>query len=254
MLEEETPTVEGEKPTVDVEVPDATTGDAEPVKAEAEETPKPKPSGVQKRIDKLTREKYEAEQRARDAEERLKQVAPKQSEAPKRSDYDDYESYLEVKAEFIAEQKATEALKKREAEESRRTQETQVRESWANWESRKETARDKYQDFDEVINQDVPITGAMQQAIMESDAGADIAYYFGNHPDEAERIAKLSPARQFIEIGKLELKVNDPPKKSAAPAPIDPVKPSGATDNPKPNDKDSDEVWMAKRRKQVYGK
>lgn len=66
-------------------------------------------------------------------------------------------------------------------------------------------ARRKYPDFDVVTSrQDVPLTPAMMQAIVESDAGGELVYYFGQHPEEGARIAKLSPVSSVREIGKIE--------------------------------------------------
>lgn len=255
MTDMETTTVDVDKPTVDVAVTDSAPVETKPETQEVKPvTEKPKRDKLQARFDKLTREKHEAEARAKQLEQQLSAVAPKTSEAPKREQFENYEEFVEAKAAYVAEQKVLQTIKAREDEERAKKQETETREVWSTWESRKESARDKYADFDEVINQDIPITPSMQQAILESDMGADVAYYLGTHPEEAERISKLSHARQLLEIGKLELKANEPKKPSSAPAPIDPVKPKGDLYDPNPNEKDSDEVWMAKRRKQLYGR
>lgn len=254
MSEMETTTVDVDKPTVDVVATDSAPVETAPVIEAKPETEKPKRDNLQARINKLTRERYEAEERATQLEQMLNATAQKPADAPKREAFESYEDYVEAKAAFVAEQKVMQTIKAREEEESKRKQESASRETWTNWETRKETARDKYADFDEVINQDIPITTAMQQAIMESDMGPDVAYYLGTHPEEAERISKLSHARQLLEMGKLEIKASEPKKPSSAPAPIDPVKPNGNLYDPSPNEKDSDEVWMAKRRKQVYGR
>jgi hypothetical protein len=69
-------------------------------------------------------------------------------------------------------------------------------------------ARWKHPDFDAVINrQDVPLTPAMQQAVYESEEAGELIYYFGKHPEEAARIAKLSPISSAREIGKIENKL-----------------------------------------------
>ena len=47
----------------------------------------------------------------------------------------------------------------------------------------------------------------MQQAIVESDAGGNLLYYFGQHPEECARIAALSPVGSILEIGKLSTKL-----------------------------------------------
>jgi hypothetical protein len=250
MTDMETTTVDVDKPTADVALTDSTPVETKPEEPKAEKKAR---GGFQHRIDKLTRDKYELEQRVREAEEKLKTTSTTEA-PPSREKFDSYEEYMREEAKYIAKQEVMATIKAERDREEKNRQALTEREVWSGWENRKEDARDKYDDFDEVINQDVPITTAMQQAIMESEMGADVAYYFGNNPDEADRISKLSHAKQLLEIGKLEIKLSEPKKQSTTPAPIDPVKPSGGLDNPLPSEKDSDEVWMAKRRKQVYGR
>jgi hypothetical protein len=98
---------------------------------------------------------------------------------------------------------------------------------------REETAREKYDDFDQVAyNPTLPITDPMAATIRESEVGPEIIYYLGQNPAEAKRIAQLSPLTQAKEIGKLETKLaSSPPAKrtSSAPAPITPVTGKGST-------------------------
>jgi hypothetical protein len=65
-------------------------------------------------------------------------------------------------------------------------------------------ARQRHPDFDAVTSrQDVPITPAMWRAVLESDSGAEVVYYFGKHAEEAQTIAKLSPVSSILEIGRI---------------------------------------------------
>ena len=256
MIEEETTTSgDVENPPVDVDQTEATTTDTpEPeAKKETTEEEKPKRNGVQKRINELTREKYELQQKLEESE-RQKQKPVEVDNAPKRDDFDSYEDYIRADAQFVARQEAKKAMEAEREASTRQKTEEEERSLYAQYEARKEAARDKYEDFDDVIySTDAPVTPSMARAIMESEVGADVMYYLGNHPEEATRISKLSPVSQLREMGKLELKINEPVKPSAAPEPIDPVKPNSANDNPDPSEKDSDEEWLRKRRKQVYG-
>jgi hypothetical protein len=60
------------------------------------------------------------------------------------------------------------------------------------WETKREAALIKYEDFIEVAESpNVPISDAMALVIMNSDDGAEIAYYLGKHPDEAAKIAGM---------------------------------------------------------------
>ena len=138
---------------------------------------------------RLAREqrKWEREQAQRAAETQIVKAVPTAS-------VDQYES-PEAYAEALAYQKAEELIAKREAAK----QHSQVLESY---QEREESARDKYDDFEQV------------------------AYNLGSNPKDAERISRLSPLAQAKEIGKIEAKlsINPPVKKTtSAPAPISPV-------------------------------
>ena len=96
-------------------------------------------------------------------------------------------------------------------------------------------ARQAHEDFDEVVETDIKISQPMQQAMLDSEQGAEVAYWLGKNPKEAERIAQLPPVGAIREIGRIEAsfatKKNNPAPKpkplSKAPAPVIPI--SGGT-------------------------
>jgi hypothetical protein len=213
------------------EAPEQTAGQEQPEapKAEEGEKPNPTPKGVQKRLDELRRQAGDAQR----MNERLLALMEKTltrgevpkvevSGPPKREDFESYEAYLEAKADFrIAEQ-----IKGLESKvEQVRQQEAALRREQS-WEQRQQQAAKKYEDFVDVVFSDsLVVTPIMAEAMKESDLGPDVAYYLGKNPDEAERIAKLSPAAQVREIGKIEARLELKPAKqpSKAPPPIEPV-------------------------------
>jgi hypothetical protein len=143
---------------------------------------------------------------------------------PQRENFESYEAYLEAKADFQVAQK----LKEVETRAERARQEAAIKEREADWQQRQKAAAKKYEDFAEVtMADDLAITPIMAEAIKDSDMGPDVAYYLGKNPDLAEKIARLNPAAQVREIGKIEarLEINKEPVKrpSKAPAPIEPV-------------------------------
>jgi len=127
-----------------------------------------------------------------------------------------------------------------------------------NYHDREETAREKYDDFEQVAyNPRVPITEVMAESIRASDIGPDVAYYLGANVKEADRIARLSPILQAKEIGKIEAKLASSPiekKTSTAPAPISPVtaRSSGApaydTTDPRSTKTMTDSQWIEAER------
>lgn len=219
--------------------------------------------GFQRRIDKLTREKRELEARIAALEGKLAGGAatPAAGEAreqppaeapgkPKPEDFDTYEAYTEALTDWKLEQ--------RERERARQEAERQVFETWL---ARIEAARQAHPDFDEVVDSDTPVSAAMQQAILESEQGAEIAYWLGKHPEEAARIAKLPPIAAIREIGRIEASLNPKapsPKPKAgitrAPKPVTPVsggKAGAASDIYDPSLAEDYAAWERARRAEL---
>jgi predicted RND superfamily exporter protein len=81
-------------------------------------------------------------------------------------------------------------------------------------------------DFREALPElTTPETAVMIQEVLESDHAPKLIRHLYENPEEADRIAELSPSRQAKEIWKLEQKLASAPvvKKSGAPAPIVPL-------------------------------
>ena len=179
---------------------------------------------------------------------------------PKQGESETYEDFLERKATWVAEQRAAkiveERLKARDEQVSKAKAEEADRTLTQNWQKSVEKVRDKYDDYDEVTQDEgFNPTPAMARAMLESDQKAEIAYYLAKNPEEMERIAKMSPLRQAAEVLKLEDKVASkaPAKKpSKAPAPIDPVGGKSGSEGRLRDDLPMDE-WLRIRNKQVYG-
>ena len=74
----------------------------------------------------------------------------------------------------------------------------------------------------------IPLTSAMQEAMLESEVGPKILRYFSNNKAEAVRLANMSPSSQIREIGKIEAKLTTTTKPdikhvTTAPEPITPL-------------------------------
>lgn len=113
------------------------------------------------------------------------------------------------------------------AESEERTRQERLK----NFGQRASVFRAKQADYDDIANAP-EIARVYGQAphladiVESSEAGPEIAYYFGNNPDIAANIANMSPYNAAIEIGKLEAKVLVAPKPkniTQAPTPIQPV-------------------------------
>ena len=155
----------------------------------------------------------------------LKQQPPTQPTSqgePKQDDYEDYGQFVKDLAVYQARQ-AFEA-QQREAQQRQASEQQQRSREEARQRLLRQAAN-KYDDFEEVaFDGNLPVSDTMAQAIGDSEMGADLLYYLGSNPDEADRIFNLPPARQMREIIKLESTLSATPKPTGTPPPI---KPSG---------------------------
>ncbi|WP_337053998.1 hypothetical protein [Pseudoxanthomonas sp. USHLN014] len=173
-----------------------------------------KNKGVGKRIDELTKAREDAKRERdywREQALRNQQPAPTQQrdeqavdDEPKPEDFEfDLGKYNRAWYEWRKGQddKASAAAKKQEAERERQRkfQESAVAFVESN------------PDFHEVIsNPLLPISVEMAEVISEADNPAAVAYYLGKNPQEAQRIAEMSPAGIGRAIGRIEASLSTP--------------------------------------------
>jgi hypothetical protein len=146
---------------------------------------------------------------------------------PQLDSYEDYEQYNEALVDWKFNQRDAQQVVNNQAESEARAKQERI----DGFEQRASTFRAKQADFDEVARSP-EISHVYGQAphladiVESSEAGPEIAYYFGNNPDIAANIASMSPYQAAIEVGKLEAKVTTAPKPkniTQAPTPITPV-------------------------------
>lgn len=237
--------VEAEKVETEGEQPEVKTEEAEKEQDESS-----LPEGVKKRIDKVTRQKYEAiaeSNRLKAELEQLRaQIAPKQ-QAPDISQFDTLDEYVDAMSEYKTNQKA-------QATQSQQAQQTQTQAIAQDWVSKVEKVRSVAPDFDAVFNNVASIEFAPMalEAVAQHPKGAEIAYMLGKDVSEAYRIAALPPSQQLMAIGELAAKTNVPKPKtvSTAPAPVKPIS-GGASSNTPPTDINE---WMKWRNDQLRQK
>ena len=194
-----------------------------------EATHKP-PKGVQKRLDELTKEKYEERRRAEDERkdkeywrdlamkglakpETAPATTPPSNAMPTSDQYADYDEYMDAKVQWRIEQILSEKTKKEKEIASKAQVEQDKEASKIEFVKNAEPVRKKYADFDDTIANalDSPCTPAMYDAMTSSPNGPETMYFLAKNPTEARRIASISsPAAQALEIGKLEAKLTAP--------------------------------------------
>lgn len=248
----------------------STTEAAISAETKPEETKPPK-TLTQEEVEELVSKRLARAQRKwqREQDQRLAQMMarpqpqsePQPNAKPTPDQFKTTEEYVEAVADWKAEQKISEKLTAWERQQIERQQQSARQRTVDEFRQREDAARDKYEDFDSVAyNPELPITQAMAETIQQSETGCDLAYYLGKNPQEAARIAQLSPFLQAKELGKLEAKIASipaPKKPSGAPAPINPVKPAGSgsfvdTQDPKSLEKLGTSAWIeAERQRQI---
>ena len=229
---------EGEQPKVEAD------------KQEDEDDDSSLPNGVKKRIDKVTRQKYEAVAEANrykaELEQLRAQIAPKQ-EAPDISEFDTLDDYVEAVAEYKLNQKTQTA-------QSQQAQQTQAQAVAQDWVAKVEKVRSVAPDFDAAFNNVASIEFAPMalEAVAQHPKGAEIAYMLGKDIGEAYRIAALPPSLQLMAIGELAARTNVPKPKtvSTAPTPVKPVQ-GGSSNSAPPSDMDE---WIKWRNNQLRQK
>lgn len=152
------------------------------------------------------------------------QAPPKQAQGmPKIEDFQDFESYLNARDAFLTQKLKGETIAEYEQRQQAERAERERQKTLDTYQKRVAQAVKELPDFDDVVYRpDVTISDVMAHTIMESDAGPKVAYYLGTHPDEAERIADLSPVAAIKELTRIEDKLSKT-KATNTPPPTNPV-------------------------------
>lgn len=234
-----------------------------------QEQPKPKPSGVEKRISQLTKAWRNEERRREDLERQLAearaggpaadgQPAANADGKPVSESFQSYDEYIEALADWKLEQR-----EKARADEIKRAQaaeaETSRRRVAEAFEEKTNAAVAKYPDFVDALDSDVPMSEAMMQVIVLHPKGLDAAYYLAKNPDEAARISELVPKAAAREIEKIIASINAPAAKETKPITKAPKPPSTVGGSAAPASQDiTDEkfaedfsAWEKKRRREL---
>lgn len=222
---EEVKEVVAEKAEVTPEVVEETPLSVEDIVSGTKKTP----IGVQKRIDELTREKYEARREAEYWKEKAEKPAnvSQTSERPLPPVWADFGSSEDYQKAVVAYEDKVDAWKGEQGKGKALEAEMQkeMADNYAKFNAKAGAMRAKYPDFEETVSQPIFSTLLINE-IYASDYGPEIGYYLSKNPSEANRISNLKPNMISKEIGKLEVKFSEAltRKTSNAPPPITPIK------------------------------
>lgn len=173
------------------------------------------PEWAQRRINELTRKRYEEKARADYLAKELERVRGQEGDGTQQPVR---EEDVEARAERLAEQKI-----------AARQQEAKIAELRSNgakeFKAEFDTAMTTLQSLGAMDND--PQAIAFSAAVLESDAPHKVLHYLGTNPDEATRILSLSPVQQARAIGLIEARLAtatpNPPSVSKAPPPVKPL-------------------------------
>lgn len=205
-----------------------------------EEAPKPKRT-AEDRIKQLARERNEERERVRQLEERLArletgnrtpELAPANENGPQEPDPTQYEygslddKYIRDMIDFRASQQIAAHLAQRQQEA---VIEAQTVAKMDQAKSIVDKGKAEFDDFEEVVwnggmRQDYQLAEPTFEALTEADNPAAIIYALASDPDEAARVAGMSPVQQakYVFAKDAELSAAKTPKPRAPSAPPPP--------------------------------
>lgn len=230
------------------EPPTSPPGDADEAQPTEEAPPSdepPKKKSYQSRIDRLRAEATQAQlerqaalEQAAAIRHRLEELEAQRSmppaepaKAPVLEDFATHEDWVAATVEHRAREIAREEVAKLAA----RVEADRARvEAMTAYQSRLAAARSELPNFDAVVSQEIPISRPVVDYITTQDDGPRLAYYLGQHPEDAARLSAIPPDSPFAlgrAIGELLTRldgaVSGPSStaasRSSAPAPIKPV-------------------------------
>jgi len=201
------------------------------------ETEAPETNNVEKRIHKLTAEKYAEKRRAEALEEENRRLKENQSADPvqvpqgkptlEQFDYDEGK-YTEALIEYQVNQKVEQtqsAAQKAQAEQTAKDRDAK----FDNAEVKYATDNPSYIDDIQSLPRFQPDTLNMLRG---QENGPELVHYLGKNPEIADQIASLDPMNAAMQIGAISVKLSATAKTeiqtSAAPDPISPVSSGGS--------------------------
>lgn len=230
---------------------------------DADEKPKRK-SRAEERINALTREKYEAqrqlEQYQRQVAEYQQYLAQQQAQRPmddmpKLADFNyDEAAYTQAVAQWNQSQIQRYQQNLQQTWQQQQAQQAQMAEA-QKLQHAMQVGQQKYPDFiAKVTDPSLPplreINPHAFQAVMDSDQGVDVAYYFAQNPQEVYALANMSPVQAVKRVAQIEAQLNNKPVSHKSP-PKPPSRVSGNSEAVKDPSKMSTEEWMAWRNAQA---
>lgn len=136
--------------------------------------------------------------------EQAQATKPAQDDKPKRESFETEEAYRDAVDDWRVDQK----FKARQAEEAKKAAQERYQAIVEAATARIEKAKELVPDFEEVVGEnETRVPPAVANYMQESEMIGELTYHFAKNPEVLERVSRLTPARQLVEIGKIESKL-----------------------------------------------
>ena len=201
---------------------------------EAQQEETRKKTGFQKRIDELTRQKYERDAQINALQDRLNSIEQQsfqqQAESTKPTieqfDYD-HERWAQAYTQWVDNQQVAKERHAQQQQQQQLMQQQQILQQQRLQEKIYE-AQAKYPDFMQTINDpSLPnlqeINRAAYDAVLESDNMGAVAMHLAKNPEKVYSLASMSPVQAIREVAKLELMLGQGKPQNPTPPPPPPA-------------------------------
>lgn len=224
--------------------------------------------GMQKRIDKQTAKLGEMERQLAEAQAELqKYISAPKTDAPREEDFETTEEFLKAQGRWEALQEQKEEKERQAKADRDAAYQKAISERRALFEEKEAELKKVTPDYDEKVAEvesNIMLLSDSQKASVEfqvfrdmlfsSDNMPALTYELGKNPDLFDKMLTMNPLQIARQIARLELQIENAPKKQHEPVKHPPNPISGkATANVDP-DKMTVEEWTAWRNKQVKRK
>lgn len=207
--------------------------------------------GYQKRINRLTAEKYELRRQLQELKQKATPEAAQQAVEPQaptleQFDYDE-EKYREALIDYKVDKKLRKNFSRMESEQAQRSVQERQEAAARDFARKVEKANlPNYADAVETLSRSIVLPPEAISAIQTLENGPDVVVYLSENLDKADAMIRKGAIGAAVEIGmigaRLSVNTRKPSKPTNAPAPIQPVKGGGAV-NKKLEDMSMQEIY-----------
>jgi predicted RNase H-like nuclease (RuvC/YqgF family) len=186
---------------------------------------------VQRRINKLTAEKYAERRRVEELERQLSEAKANEKPA-KKPELEDFEFNETQYNAALIEYQVGQQLANQRRDLEKQQAESVANEKASNFAAKEAEFAAKTPDYMEVVQHMPRLDPKTFDAITSLDNGVEVAYHLANHLDVADEIASAAPHIAAVRLGQIASQLSAKPIKkietSKAPDPVDTLTPSAS--------------------------